>query len=209
MPRAKYDLFIFDWDGTLSTSTSLVKVSRYFQRRYSIDHIRRHGKPAGGQSAARAAGRESIGRLYAKLYDFYSKFSRPKLQRGALDLLKTLRKRHKKVAIFSDSNRYRLMSEVRLLGVLPYVDLILSADSIKRYKPNPDGLFLIMRRFKVPKERSIYIGDMASDIMTSRFAGISVASVSNGVDPYALLKEIRPDYLFRNLGELSRSLICA
>ncbi|MHB1830657.1 MAG: hypothetical protein ACYCO0_04670, partial [Candidatus Micrarchaeaceae archaeon] len=35
----RYDLFIFDWDGTLSTSTSLLKTLRLLNRRYSVARI--------------------------------------------------------------------------------------------------------------------------------------------------------------------------
>ncbi len=206
MPLGDYKLFIFDWDGTLSTSTLLVRLSRILQRRYSLGYIKAHFKDYESQSLKDVEVTEEVDRVYARLYDIYSHFSRPGLQPGAVELLKELRRRKRKIAVFSDSTRYRLGKEVRMLGLARYVDLILSADSIERYKPNPQGLIVLAQRFKTRKSETLYIGDMASDILTARFAKVDICSVGNGVDPYILLKELQPDYLFRNLVEMRSEL---
>ena len=36
MLTSDYDLFVFDWDGTLSRSTRIVMLSRFLMKRYSI-----------------------------------------------------------------------------------------------------------------------------------------------------------------------------
>jgi HAD superfamily hydrolase (TIGR01549 family) len=205
MPINKYKLYVFDWDGTLSTSTPLVRFVRIFKRRYSVNYVRSHASSYGRARLDRIVYKEEVNRLYASLYDLYLMFVKPKLQVGALDLLKTLSESGKKVAIFSDSKKYRLLKEIRLLGALDYVDFVLSADAIKRFKPNPDGLLIMARKFRVGKRECVYVGDMASDILTAKFAGFDSCSVGNGVDPYGLLKRIGPDYLFRDLIEFYRA----
>jgi HAD superfamily hydrolase (TIGR01549 family) len=203
---ADYKLFIFDWDGTLSTSTSLVKLSRLFKRRYDIKYIREHADDYKADKVKNLKVKEEVNRIYARVYDIYSHFTRPRLQPGAIELLMDLKSRGKKVAIFSDSTQYRLIKETRMLGVIKYADFILSADSITKYKPNPHGLLVIVQKFGEKKDGSVYVGDMASDILTARFAKIDMCSVGNGVDPYMLLKKIGPDYLFRNLDEFRKAL---
>ncbi len=206
MPIGNYDLFIFDWDGTLSTSTSLVRATRLLNRRYNPRYIKEHSKEYQADLDSGVVGSESVSDFYSALYDIYSKFSRPRLQPGALLLLQELKKAGKKIAVFSDSNMYRLIKEIKLLGVTDYFDLVISARAIKKYKPNPDGLLLIIDKFKESKGRSVYIGDMASDVLTARFAGITIWSVCNGVDPYRLIKEAKPDQIFKNLQELLANL---
>ncbi|MCL5419321.1 MAG: HAD family hydrolase [Candidatus Marsarchaeota archaeon] len=206
MPLGDYRLFIFDWDGTLSTSTLLVRISRLFKRRYNVKYIRRHAGDYRKAGARKVHVREEVNRAYARLYDLYFHFARPRLQPGAIEVLTELKRRKKTIAIFSDSNNYRLMKEIKELGVAEYVDFVLGADTIKRFKPNPQGLLVLVQRYGIKKGRTIYIGDMASDILTARFAGIKIACVGNGVDPYSLLKEVGPDYLYRNLVQLRHAL---
>ncbi|MEM3839175.1 MAG: HAD-IA family hydrolase [Candidatus Micrarchaeaceae archaeon] len=206
MPIGDYKLFIFDWDGTLSTSTMLVRASRFLQRRYNLSYIRKHFKDYEEQSRNDIKSEEEFDMIYARLYDLYSFFYKPRLQPGAAEILKELKKRKKLVAVFSDSERYRLIKEVRMLGLDRYVDFIISAASIGKYKPNPYGLILIAKHFRIPRPKAIYIGDMASDILTAKLANMDACSVCNGIDPYRLLKELRPKYLVSNLREMKSLL---
>ena len=205
MPIMDYDLYIFDWDGTLSTSTSLVRASTFMKNRYNVDYIKKH--PDEFNIKKRKSTRKPwLSRTYSYIYDVYAKLSQPRLQPGALETIDKLRAMHKKIAIFSDSNSYRLMAEARTLGIIGKVDLIVSSDAINYYKPNPEGLLIIIDRFKARKSKSIYIGDMASDILTARFANIASCCVGNGVHAAEFLKKVGPDYLYRNLVDMGKAL---
>ncbi len=202
----RYKLYIFDWDGTLSTSTPVVKIARHLKRRYDVSYIKSRGR--GEYTAEKTRYREKsrhMGRIYSFAYWIYSIFYKPSLKPGALELLRLLRKKHKKIALFSDSNKYRLEIEVKKLGIEKYFDFILSADTIKKFKPNPTGLFETASRFGYKKSECIYIGDMASDVFTARFAGMPSCVVADGVDPYGILKKAKPDYLIRRLETFKES----
>ncbi len=198
----RYDLFIFDWDGTLSTSTSLLKALRLLNRRYSVARIMGNKELYKIDTVPQFRRKERINKLYTMTYSLYSMFYKPRLKPGAIDLLKHLKRKGKKIAIFSDANRYRLFIEARKFGVLEHVDFVLSADSIKRYKPNPTGLMMIVDRFRYGKRRCIYVGDMASDVFTARFAGITCCAVGDGIDPVYVLKKVNPDYLVKDIKSL-------
>jgi HAD superfamily hydrolase (TIGR01549 family) len=202
----KYKLFIFDWDGTLSTSTALVRATRFLERRYDIGYIRKNRKRFEIRTVSELKAQERKNELFAFAYSIYSIFAKVKLKENALETVKFLKKRRKKIAVFSDSKKERIFIEMRELGMLDYVDFVLSADSIKRYKPNPTGLLLIAKKFNVRKGDVIYIGDMAADIFTARFAKIAACGIANGVDPDFLIKEAEPDYLFGNLASFLREL---
>ena len=198
----RYDLFIFDWDGTLSTSTSLLKALRLLNRRYSVARITGNKELYKIDTVPQFRRKEEINKIYALTYGFYSVFYKPRLKPGVIELLKHLKQKGKKIAIFSDANRHRLFIEAKRFGVLEHVDFVLSADSIKRYKPNPTGLMMIVDRFKYRKNRCIYVGDMASDVFTARFAGITCCAVGDGVDPYYVLRKVNPDYIVNDLKSL-------
>lgn len=193
-----YNLFIFDWDGTLSTSTAIVRISNLLKGRYRHASMMKHREEYMRRAAKNIKITEERDRIFAFLYDIYSAMVMPKLKDGALDLLKALRKKGKKIAIFSDSESYRLMVEIRRLKVLEHVDFVLSASSIGYYKPDPTGIMLIADKYKMSKRRTVYVGDMPSDIMTAKFAGIPSCGLADGLAPYNMLKEAEPDHIFRN-----------
>ena len=45
---------------------------------------------------------------------------------------------------------------------------------------------------------------MAVDVYTARFAGIDSCAIADGVDPYGLLKSVKPDYMVRSIEELMK-----
>ena len=198
----RYSLFIFDWDGTLATSTTLVKAARLLQTRYKIETIDKQDWKS-SESKAKIEDAVKINRFYAMIYELYSTFYRPQLKPGALELLKLLKKKGKKIAIFSDANKHRLFIETKRLGVDKYVDFSLSAASIKKYKPNPIGIKEIVRRLGGKNKQSLYIGDMAVDVYVARFAGIDSCAVSDGVDPQDVLERVGPNHLVKNLKALA------
>ncbi len=193
-----YDLFIFDWDGTLSTSTLIVRISNLLKMRYRKGHMMRHKEEYMARAERNIKATEERNMIYSVLYNIYSMFVMPRLKPDALELLKALKKKGKRIAIFSDSQSYRLMLEIRMLGILDNVDFVLSTSSIGYYKPDPTGLMLIAKKYKLGKSRCLYIGDMPSDIMTAKFAGIDSCGLGDGLTPYPRLKEAEPKYLFRN-----------
>ncbi len=195
----RYSLFIFDWDGTLSTSTSIVKLARHVKMRYNVSHIMGHRDEYRIERMPKFKD-ERTGRLYSLAYWLYSIVYKPRLKPGVIELFRLLKKKGKKIAIFSDSNRFRLAIEVNRLGVMDYADFVLSADSIKKFKPNPTGLITIVNQFGYGKGRCLYFGDMASDVYTAKFAGLRVCAVADGVDSYDLLKEVGADYVAKSIG---------
>jgi HAD superfamily hydrolase (TIGR01509 family) len=200
----RYDLFIFDWDGTLATTTAIVRFARLLKPRYNVSRIERRSDSYKYETASELKAQQDMNRIYDFAYSLYSMLYRPRLKPGAIEMLMELKKKGKKIAVFSDSNRYRLLIETRKLGITRYVDLVLSADSIKMFKPNPAGLNAILKKFRVRRGRCVYIGDMAVDVFAARFAGIASCVVRDGVDPYKTLKSARPDHVAATLGDIMR-----
>lgn len=206
MSMHDYELFIFDWDGTLSTSMMIVRVSNLLRIRYRKKHILKHKEDYIAKAGRNIKAIERADGFYSKLYDIYSRFAKPSLKPGALELLEELKRRGKKVAIFSDSQNYRLMLEARTLGIVDKVDFILSASSIDSYKPDPSGLMLIARKYNKSVKKCLYVGDMPSDIATARFAGMDSCALGDGLSTYDMLKEVGPDYIFKNTRALLREI---
>lgn len=202
----KYDLFIFDFDGTLSTSTFLARITRHLKRRYDLEYVRKHEKEFRDGLKGPEHLRKDANDVYSYLYDFYAFFFRPRIMDDAIAVLDYLKNRRKKVAVFSDANFYRLMGEARMLRVTGHVDMMLSAQSIKFFKPSPAGIQLILEKFRKSKSRCLYVGDMATDVLTARFAGIDCCAIYSGVDSYERIMKVKPKYAFKDLPAFMRGL---
>ncbi len=202
-----YELFIFDWDHTLTTSTLLVTLLYMASRRGKHRSAETLRKSAPSNfSTEGVAVKEETSKIYSLFDDAYSLIFRPKLKPGALELLKFLKGKGKKIAIFSDSKAYRLLSETKQLGVRDYVDFALSAESISRYKPNPTGLLLLTDRLRVPKEKCLYVGDMAGDILTAKLAGMDSCGVADGIGSLESLSVENPEHVFPRLSSFFQAL---
>jgi FMN phosphatase YigB (HAD superfamily) len=204
---SKYELFIFDWDHTLTTSTLVVTLIHLLgarRRRARIEQMRNR-KPS-EFSAKNVEIKEDVSKVYSAFDDIYGLLFRPRLKRNAVQLLRLLKQNGKKVAIFSDSKAYRLLRETEALGVMKYVDFALSAESIGYFKPDPTGLLALVDRFRVPKRKTLYIGDMAGDVLAARLAGIDSCAVADGMGSLESLERERPDYAFARLGSFLQSL---
>ena len=121
--------------------------------------------------------------------------SRPLLHKDTIKMLEKLRKRGKKVAIFSNGSSKRVMREFRLLGITGYFDVIVSARDLHALKPNPTGLKLILKMTKTKAEKCVYIGDMVDDVLAAKLIKVDSCAVADGFDSYHKLKSIKPDYL--------------
>jgi FMN phosphatase YigB (HAD superfamily) len=202
-----YDAFIFDWDGTLVTSTPLVALDQIRKREGRLRLARRLKpvKPSARSLRSMAVATET-GRLYSALGDLYCALFKPVLKEGSDTALAFLKSRGKRVAIFSDSRYYRLFREVRQLRIAARTDFVLSAQSIGYYKPDPTGLFAVARRFRVPARRCLYVCDMASDVITARLAGMDACAIADGIDSAGALEKERPRYAFRDMRSFAEAL---
>jgi HAD superfamily hydrolase (TIGR01549 family) len=202
-----YDTFIFDWDGTLSTSTFAVRLSRFLRRRYSASYVTAHVKEYARKGInvkdlTTVINAEKANKRYEALYNLYAMIFMPKIKPGAIEVLKFLKSKGKRVIIFSDSKSYRLLYEVRRLGVSKYIDFVLGASTIDSYKPDPSGLLFIIKKYKANKKSCVYIGDMVTDVLTAKLAGISSCGVSDGFDSTSLLSSSKPDYIYDSLNNM-------
>ena len=206
---SKYKLFVFDWDNTLVSTNFLINVIHLFKPRYiKYSRMPSHQASIGQAKPVKIDEKvlEAESKIYSKLFDIYLMFFKPKPKPYAKDVLRLLKSAGKKLAVFSDGKGYRVIREARLQGLLNYFDLILSADMVNAYKPNPAPILALAERFHVSREELLYVGDMVIDIATARSAGVDVCAIADGLSSYTALKQARPTYLLGSLESLFRLL---
>ncbi|MDE1865896.1 MAG: HAD family hydrolase [Candidatus Micrarchaeota archaeon] len=200
----RYDLFIFDWDGTLCEMHSLLRLNEWIKRRLhtwnrtaKIKEIEANRKNL--KSAIEIE--QTKNEFLAIIFEAAAVFYKPRLHRNAVDLITLLRKKGKRVAILSNGNGGRLSKELGRMGIRDKFNLVVSAKDIGAIKPDPRGLNVVISRLRAKKSRTLYIGDMIDDVLTADLAGIDSCAVSNGFDSHEKLRSAGPTYLLRGLAE--------
>jgi len=83
-----------------------------------------------------------------------------------------------------------------------YFAEIHGGDTAPCLKPDPCAVNSIISKYRIPKDRVLFIGDMTVDIETGKNANIRTCAVAYGFDDKEKLKALEPDLLIDDLMEL-------
>ena len=206
----RFDAFIFDWDGTIQSLRTILMINEALKSigrdtKTALEGGRRHRRNYSDLNLKRLIEMEEVDNsVMSYVLDAVLWVSRPKLHNDAPEILKYLSSKGKKVVVFSNANRRRLLKEVKILGISKYIDVIVSARDLRAPKPNPAGLNAAIRISGVRKSRCVYIGDMVTDVITARAAKITSCAVAGGFDRYEVLRKEHPDYIYHSMEEFLR-----
>jgi len=118
------------------------------------------------------------------------------------ELLEYLKENNKNIAVLT--NKYEKISKdiLKDIGLWEYIDLVVGADTLDTRKPEPDGVYFILKVLEKNKEESILIGDSEVDVLTGKNAGIKTALLLHGYGNKELAKNLNPDYIFKDFKDL-------
>lgn len=85
--------------------------------------------------------------------------------------------------------------------LLPYFDLVVSGDTLKKKKPDPDQILYICEQFDIPVNESLLIGDSKTDIEAARTAGCYVFTVPYGYNQGYSMEIDAVDALIDHIGD--------
>ncbi len=204
-----YTLFVFDWDGTLNSMSAAHRIYETIKRGLKFlrgGHNPKYSNINMTDIKRTVKSEELKNRIFAAAIDFLILFMKPKLHNDTLEMLKTLRKRGKKIVILSNGSGIRLRKELGTLGITGLFDMVVSAKDMGVIKPDPSGIRMVMRKMKTHAAETVYIGDTADDMLAARLAKVSACAVCCGFHSRARLKSMEPEYIFQSIEELYRNL---
>ena len=185
---------IFDLDGTLTdTLDSLVYSVNETLKEMGLGTITREQCQAFVGNGARrlledsldAAGNpghtriEEAMEIYRRIFDVNCTYQ-VKPYRGIIELLKVLKGKSIRTAVLSNKphgQTVKVVEEVIGEGLIDWAQG--QQEQIAR-KPDPEGVYSILERFRVSKEECLYIGDSEVDIKTGHNAGLTTIGVTWG-----------------------------
>jgi phosphoglycolate phosphatase len=207
----RFDLVVFDWDGTLFDSTRLI--ARCIQAACAdVGTTVPNDRDAsfviglGLADALRLAAPELAQERYGDLAERYrhhylSSQDDIVLFEGTLEMLGTLKQRNHSLAVATGKTRRGLDDALRRSVLGGYFDATRTADETAS-KPDPRMLHELMRELGCAAERTLMIGDTTHDLQLAVNAGTPYVAVSYGAHDHEALAEFEPLFVAHSTREL-------
>ena len=208
---SRFDLIVFDWDGTLCDSTALIVRSiqaacRDIGAREPSDEQAAFVIGLGLQDALQYAVPGLPAERYPELGDRYRHhyFARQHelvLFDSVLTMLQALKQRHHWLAVATGKSRRGLdeaLSTAQLQGLF---DGTRTADETAS-KPDPTMLLELMREFGTEPERTVMIGDTTHDLQLAANARVPSVAVSYGAHEPAAFEAFDPLHVAHSVRDL-------
>lgn len=197
----RFDLLVFDWDGTLFDSTKIIVRSLQ-------DAVADVGATPPSEEQARWVIGMGLGAALAKVapdvpasrqQDLVMRYRYHYLQRqddlllfdGALEMLQRLKARGYQLAVATGKSRRGLDHVLDSLEVRGLFAASRTADETAG-KPNPLMLRELMHELDIPSGRVLMIGDTSHDLQMANNAEVAALGVSYGAHEVAELRRCHP-----------------
>ncbi len=193
MKDGRFDLLVFDWDGTLINSIERIVTSMQHASRevcgveLSEDRARRviglglHEAIQQLHPELGTAAIEAIAASYRQNFLFDSEVPEV-LFDGVEALLQQLVADGYTLAIATGKSRAGLDRAIQQHQLITYFAATRCADE-SRSKPHPQMLQSILDELDTPKKHAVMIGDSEHDMRMANNAGVDAIGVSQGVEP--------------------------
>ena len=211
-------MVLIDLDGTLiDTAPDLA---------YSVDLMMQHlNLPVRGESEVRkwigngvpvlirraltgTSDGEPDEALYDKAYpvflEFYEKnvCVHSRLYAGAQQGLEFLKQAGCRLGCVTNKPARFTEPLLKALGVYQYFEIVISGDTLKKKKPDPEPLIHAADFFDIAPHLSLMVGDSINDVLAARAAGFQVVCVNYGYNHGQDIRDAHPDAVIDSLAQL-------
>ena len=207
----RYDLIVFDWDGTVMDSTAVIVDSiqsacRDLDLTVPDDEMARHVIGLGLNQALRHAVPDAPESMYESLvaryrHHFLAQGQAIPLFEGARETIAELHGAGYWLGIATGKNRAGLDRALESTGLKKYFHATRTADQTFS-KPHPAMLLELMYELAVSAERALMIGDTTHDVQMAQNAKVDAVAVGYGAHPPEQLQELNPLALVGDFAEL-------
>jgi phosphoglycolate phosphatase len=209
--RRRFDLIVFDWDGTLFDSTTLIvrciqDACRDIGVAVPSDADAAYVIGLGLHDALRHAVPDLPAERYPELglryrHHYFARQHELSMFPGTLAMLQALKARQHWLGVATGKGRRGLdeaLAHAQLKGMF---DATRTADETAS-KPDPRMLLELMREFGAEPERTLMIGDTTHDLQLAINAGAPRVAVSYGAHEHAAFAAFEPLAIAHSTPEL-------
>ena len=213
--KRKYDLIVFDWDGTLMDSAAMIvhsvqAAARDLGLTPPDEQRARHIIGLGLVEALRHALPDLPEARYDDLVDRYrhhylSRDHELTLFDGVEAMLQDLRENQCWLAVATGKSRKGLDRALESSGLGALFHATRCADECHS-KPHPQMLEELMAEFAVLPASTLMIGDTTHDLLMAKNAGVDAVAVSYGAHPLEALATVASRHCAHSINDLAQWL---
>lgn len=126
-----------------------------------------------------------------------------KLYKGAVELLRGLKEKNKKVYLLSNAQAVFTRGELQILGILPYFDGILLSSEVGYMKPDRRFYQHLLNTYHIDPSTAIMIGnDYKADTMGGANAGLHTCYINSNLSPCEdadMISKMNADYILESM----------
>lgn len=186
-----YEAVLYDIDGTLldTRDMNLYPLLRIIKEElgqdWTYDQVKKYLAYTGMQVMEELNIRDKE-TTYARWVRYVNEYPEPaKLFPGLAQALEAIHRAGVLQAIVSSKMHAQFEIDMAGKGILPYFATAVLEEDTVLHKPNPEPLQLCLERLGTAPENAIYIGDMPSDCVAAKRAGMDFALARWGSDQTA------------------------
>lgn len=192
------DLLIFDLDGTLIDSrldlANAVNATRAHMGMEALANERVYSYVGNGAPLLirRSLGEQATEAELQEALEYFLEYYRDHdldytvLYPGVKEALERLRGAGKKMAVLTNKPVRMSRHIVEGLGVGPCFFQVYGGNSFEFKKPNPIGIYTLMREAGTDRAGTLMVGDSYVDVQTARNAQVKCCGVTYGFQPESL-----------------------
>lgn len=109
----------------------------------------------------------------------------------------------KKIALVTNKPEDLSRKILAGLKVNEYFDLVVGPESVKKMKPDPEGLLKVLAAFDEHTGKAIMVGDSYTDVEAGKKAGIYTCGAAYGLGSVDELIKSSPDFVISDIIELT------
>ncbi len=203
---------ILDFDGVLVDSlNSVYNIYKIIAEKLGVtipSTVREFGDAFAGdyRELFRKIGintREKVSRALEIFRDHSSKL--PGMSKpfpGIKAILSALKAAGYRIGIVSNNWQDHIERTLEKMGVRGHIDAVVGLNGLSKMKPDPTQLFVCMDKLGSTPGETVYIGDMETDILAAKAAGVRAAAATYGVHSEERLSRFKPDCFVRSPAEI-------
>lgn len=120
----------------------------------------------------------------------------------ALDVVQALRRRGHALGVVTSKGEALAQRTLAHVGLLPLMEVVVTADSVTRHKPDPEPVRFALERLSVAPGHALFVGDSPHDVNAGNAAAVRTVAALWGPFSRETLERARPTHLLEALAEL-------